>query len=136
MSTDTPGCLPYDAALALAAQHGHAAIVATLIDAGENVNRFNPREFHAHATPLHHTAGADHLDVVQLLVERGARLDIRDTIYRATPRGWAEHGGCARTAESLRTLEAQVIPAATARVPPAPRDRPGPSVAPPPACCE
>jgi hypothetical protein len=28
-----------------------------------------------------------------VLVERGARLDIRDTIYHATPLGWATHGG-------------------------------------------
>ena len=27
--------------------------------------------------------------VVQLLVERGARLDIKDTIYHGTPLGWA-----------------------------------------------
>ena len=29
--------------------------------------------------------------MVQLLVERGARLDLRDTLYDATPLGWAEY---------------------------------------------
>ena len=37
-----------------------------------------------------------HAEVVKLLVERGARLDIRDTIYQGTPLGWAIH--CKKTA--------------------------------------
>jgi len=28
---------------------------------------------------------------VKLLVERGARLDLRDTVHQATPMGWAEY---------------------------------------------
>ena len=40
-------------ALALAAQLGHPEIVALLIDAGEDPNRFNPPGTHAHSTPLH-----------------------------------------------------------------------------------
>jgi ankyrin repeat protein len=39
---------------------------------------------------------------VRLLVERGARLDIRDTVYDATPLDWAVHGGRTATAEYLR----------------------------------
>jgi ankyrin repeat protein len=89
-------------ALALAAQLGHAAVVQILLDAGEDPNRFNPEGCHAHATPLHHAALGGHLDVVQVLVERGARLDIRDTIFGATPLGWAEHGGRTAVAEYLR----------------------------------
>ena len=90
------------AALALAAQHGHAEIVRLLLNAGEDPDRLNPEGHHAHATPLHHAALAGHEDVVRLLVERGARLDIRDTIYEATPLGWAEHGGQAAVAAYLR----------------------------------
>lgn len=89
-------------ALALAAQLGHAAVVQLLLDAGEDPNRFNPEGCHAHATPLHHAALANHLDVVQVLVERGARLDIRDAIFRGTPLGWAEYAGRAAVAEYLR----------------------------------
>jgi ankyrin repeat protein len=48
---------------------------------------------HAHATPLHHAALRGHLDVVRALVDRGARTDMRDAIYDATPLGWAQHGG-------------------------------------------
>ena len=89
-------------ALALAAQLGHAEVVALLLDAGEDPNRYNPKGGHAHSTPLHQAALANHEAVVRLLVERGARLDMRDTIYKATPLGWAQHGGHAEIAAYLR----------------------------------
>ena len=94
------------AALALAAQHGHAEVVRVLLDAGEDPNRFNPEGHHAHSTPLHQAALAGHLDVVKLLVERGARLDVRDRIYQGTPLGWAEHGGQEEAAEYLKGVGA------------------------------
>ena len=89
-------------ALSLAAQHGHVELVRLLLDAGEDPNRYNPKSNHAHSTPLHQAALAGHDAVVRLLVERGARLDIKDTIWDATPLGWAEHGGRADTAAYLR----------------------------------
>lgn len=79
-------------ALALAAQHGQTEVVRILLDAGEDPNRYNPKGFHQHSTPLHQAIWSDHLETVQLLVERGARLDIRDTIYQGTALGWALHG--------------------------------------------
>ena len=90
-------------ALALAAQLGHVEVVARLLDAGEDPNRYNPRGAHAHATPLHHAALHGHLAVVRLLVERGARVDLPDTIYRATPLGWAMHGHRGDIAAYLRS---------------------------------
>jgi len=92
-------------ALALAAQHGHAAVVAVLLDAGESPDRYNPARFHAHSTPLHQAALAGHEDVVRLLVSRGARLDLEDTIYGATPLGWAIYGGKTAVADFLRAKE-------------------------------
>jgi len=88
-------------ALALAAQHGHAALVALLLDAGEDPNRFNPKGNHAHSTPLHQAVWAGHEGVVRLLVKRGARLDIHDTIYGGTALGWANYGGRKKIAEYL-----------------------------------
>jgi ankyrin repeat protein len=90
------------AALALAAQHGQAEVVRVLLDAGEDPNRFNPEGFHSHATPLHHAALNNHAAVVRLLVERGARLDIRDTIYQGAPLDWALHGGHTAIADYMR----------------------------------
>jgi hypothetical protein len=85
-------------ALALAAQHGHADVVALLLDAGEDPNRYNPVGCHAHSTPLHQAALAGHLDVVRLLVARGARLDLRDIQFKGTPLDWAKYAGRAEIA--------------------------------------
>src|SRR4029077_12202075 len=90
-------------ALALAAQHGHTDIVRLLLDAGEDPNRYNPDGFHSHSTPLHQAVCADRLAVVKLLVERGARLDPRDTIYQSTPLGWAIYCEKPAIADYLRT---------------------------------
>jgi len=89
-------------ALALAAQHGRAEVVRVLLDVGEDPNRYNPPGNHAHSTPLHQSVWSGHEDVVRLLVERGARLDLRDTIYQGTPLGWATYGGRTKIAEYLR----------------------------------
>jgi ankyrin repeat protein len=78
-------------ALALAAKCGHVGVVDVLLDAGEDPNRFNPPGTHAHTPPIHQAIAAGHLDVVKLLVDRGARLDIRDTIHQGTPFGWAKY---------------------------------------------
>jgi ankyrin repeat protein len=77
------------AALALAAMHDQIAVVQLLLDAGEDPSRYNPEGYHCHSTPLHQAVAADHLDVVKLLVDRGARLDLRDRIYDGTPLDWA-----------------------------------------------
>jgi len=89
-------------AVALAAQHGHVDVLKLLLDAGEDPNRYNPEGNHGHSTPLHQAVWAGHEDVVRVLVERGARLDIRDTIWNGTPLGWAEYGGRTKVAEFLR----------------------------------
>ena len=89
-------------ALVLAAQLGHAEIVRLLLDAGEDPNRYNPAGNHDHSTPLHQAVWSGHDRVVCLLVERGARLDMKDTIFQGTPLGWAEYGGRAEIANYLR----------------------------------
>jgi ankyrin repeat protein len=94
-------------ALALAAQHGHTEVVRLLLDAGEDPNRYNPDGNHSHSTPLHQAVSAGHEAVVRLLVERGARLDIKDTIYQGTPVGWAISGGKTEIEKYLRAQGAR-----------------------------
>ncbi|MEI9904897.1 MAG: ankyrin repeat domain-containing protein [Asticcacaulis sp.] len=89
-------------ALALAAIHGRTAILVRLLAAGEDPNRLNPERFHDHSMPLHQAVWAGHLDVVRVLIEHGARSDIRDTMWQGTPLGWAEHGGQLAIAQYLR----------------------------------
>jgi hypothetical protein len=91
-------------ALALAAQHGQAGVVRLLLDAGEDPSRYNPEGYHAHSTPLHQAVWADHLDVVRLLVERGASLDVKDQLYEATPLDWAIYGKRDAIADYLRAV--------------------------------
>lgn len=97
-------------ALALGAQFGRAAIVRLLLDAGERPDRYNPVGFHAHSTPLHQAALAGHDEVVRLLVERGAPLDIKDTVYQGTPEAWARHAGKTSIVNYLRTRTKQSTP--------------------------
>lgn len=78
-------------AVALAAQHGQIEILKMLLDAGEDPNRYNPDGWHSHSTPLHQAIASDQPDAVQLLVERGARPDIKDLVYSGTALAWADY---------------------------------------------
>ncbi len=104
---DAAGPAARHRALALAAQLGHTDVVRLLLEAGEDPDRYNPDGFHAHATPLHQAALAGREPVVRLLVERGARLDLKDALWQATPLGWAQHAG---QAEVERYLSARGAP--------------------------
>lgn len=94
-------------ALALAALHGQTDVIGLLLDAGEDPNRYNPEGFHSHGTPLHHAVWTNKRDTVQLLLDRGARLDIKDALYEATPLGWAVYGNLDEMADYLRSRGAQ-----------------------------
>jgi hypothetical protein len=80
-------------ALALASQFGQVEIVRALLDASEDPNRYNPPGALAHSTPLHQAAWGGHIEVVRLLVERGANLDLKDVLWQGTPADWAQHEG-------------------------------------------
>lgn len=73
-------------ALAMAAQFGRTEIVRLLLDVGQDPNRYNPPASHSHSTPLHQAAVAGHPEAVRVLVERGARLDLRDIFGKRLPR--------------------------------------------------
>lgn len=93
-----------DWGLAMAANHGHADIVALLLDAGANINRYSPVGGHSHATPLHQAVASDQERIVRLLIERGADRTIDDLRYNGTPLDWAEYLGHAMIAQYLREL--------------------------------
>jgi hypothetical protein len=91
--------------LAVASQFGHVEIVRALLDAGEDPSRYNPVGFHSHSTPLHQAALAGHEDVVRLLVERGAKLDLKDTLWQGTAEDWARREGRAAIEAFLRSKQ-------------------------------
>ncbi len=80
-------------AIALAAQLGASNTLRLLLAAGEDPNRYNPPNCHAHTTPLHQAVFYGHLDCVRLLVETGAETSLRDRAHDATPLDWARHAG-------------------------------------------
>jgi hypothetical protein len=99
------GDLDRHRAFALASQFGHLEIVRSLLDAGEDPNRYNPVGFHSHSTPIHQAALAGHDKLVQLLVERGARVDLKDVLWHGTPSDWARHAGKTEIEVYLRGQE-------------------------------
>jgi hypothetical protein len=44
--------------------------------------------------------------MLKLLFEHGAKLDIRDTLWNATPLGWAVHTGKSSAEAFLRSIGA------------------------------
>lgn len=94
-------------AFALAAQFNRVEVVRMLLDAGEDPNRYNPVGGHSHATPLHQAAFGGFVDLARLLMERGARLDLKDVLWRATPADWAHHEGRTKVEAYLREQEAK-----------------------------
>ena len=103
----TAGSADRHLALALASQYGRVEIVRWLLDAGEDPNRYNPVGGHSHGTPLHQAAGGGYDQLVRLLVERGARLDLKDVLWQATPAEWARHEGRTEIEAYLRAREAE-----------------------------
>jgi len=97
-------------ALALASQFGQVEIVRLLLDAGEDPNRYNPVGGHSHSTPLHQAAAAGNEEMVRLLVERGARLGMKDILWHGTPAGWAAHEGKKQVEAYLKAAEAKGAP--------------------------
>jgi hypothetical protein len=48
---------------------------------------------------------AGHDKLVRLLVERGARVDLKDVLWQGTPAGWAKHAGKTEVEVYLRAQE-------------------------------
>jgi ankyrin repeat protein len=82
-------------ALAAAARRGDAKAVAQLLDEGVDVNT----KFRYGATALSYAADHGRLEVVKILIARGAEVNVEDTFYHATPLTWASNSAQTRKAE-------------------------------------
>jgi peptide-methionine (S)-S-oxide reductase len=73
------------------------------LDAGADPNLSLP--VHRHAMPLHTATLNGDVEMLKLLVARGARLDTRDTLWNGTPLGWAVHNKKVEAEAYLRSLQ-------------------------------
>ena len=93
------------AANSIVTDDGAIEIMRMLLDAGENPNRYNPIGGHSHTTLLHQAALRGDLEMARLLVEHGARLDMKDILWHGTPADWARHEGKTEMEAYLRAQE-------------------------------
>jgi hypothetical protein len=77
-------------AFVLSALNGRAEALRRMIRAGVDINRPS-RGLYSHGTPLHHAVCSGSLEAVQVLVEAGADLNTKDSLWGGRPIGWAEH---------------------------------------------
>lgn len=89
----------------LAVINGRTEAARLALDAGADIDALLP--VHSHSTALHQAALDENLDLLDLLIERGARADIADTLWHSTPLGWAIHQGKSRSRARLETLAAR-----------------------------
>jgi ankyrin repeat protein len=76
--------------LVLAALNGQAEAIRRMLAIGVDVNGPSAN-LYSHATPVHHAVCSGSLESVRALVEAGAGLGTRDTVWGGTPLGWAEY---------------------------------------------
>jgi hypothetical protein len=61
------------------------------LDAGADINA--PLPVYKHCKALHQAAVNNDIAMLELLTERGADLQARDSLWNGTPLGWAAHNG-------------------------------------------
>jgi ankyrin repeat protein len=80
-----------------AARKGDAVAVKAHLDAGVDVNA----KTRYGATALSYACDKGHVEVVKLLIERGADVNVKDTFYGEVPLGWALSHGHAQVVKLL-----------------------------------
>jgi hypothetical protein len=89
-----------DEALDLAVINNRTEAVQLALEAGADPNRFMSQ--HRHSQPLHQAALHENIEVMEMLIVHGARLDVPDQLWGGTPLGWSRHE---RKTASLAFLE-------------------------------
>jgi ankyrin repeat protein len=74
-----------------------------LLRRGARINAIPPGFDYA-GTALHYAAYFGHRELVDFLIDRGARLDIKDTKVNALAAGWAAHAGHQELSDYLTAL--------------------------------
>lgn len=105
-----PSVVRQDAVFMAAVDFGHHDLAAWLLDRGANVNsRSDAQSRH---TALHSAAWNGDLEMVRLLLSRGADRTLRDEQYGGTAAGWARtavevtnNPKCAEVAEMLEGID-------------------------------
>ena len=92
-------------ALGLAVINRQTEAARMALDSGADPNGFLP--VHTHSLPLHQAALDENLQLMELLVARGARTDIPDKLWGSTPLGWTIHENKPR---ARAWLEKQIPP--------------------------
>ena len=100
--TATPG--EKQDAFVQAAMSGKAEALRRMLALGMDPTTVSAQN-QSHASVLHHAVYSGSLDAVKVLVEAGADLGRRDTIYDATPLGWARHAEQGNKDESKQYRE-------------------------------
>jgi hypothetical protein len=91
-------------ALIMAAWYDQREAVALLLDLGVDVAARRP---HEGSTALHVACSSGHRELVAMLLERGAPVDVIDSVYRTPPLVWAMHAWLAENrtnAEDYRAI--------------------------------
>ncbi|HEX6309784.1 MAG TPA: ankyrin repeat domain-containing protein, partial [Longimicrobiales bacterium] len=92
------------AALIMASWYDRRDVVSFLLDHGVDVGTRAPKDGD---TALHIAAYNGHVALVELLLERGAPVNVADDVYRTPPLVWAMHAWLVenrRDAEAYRTV--------------------------------
>jgi ankyrin repeat protein len=72
-----------------AALHGRVDALRDLLTAGVKIDAFNPEGWHSHSTAMHSAVASGNVEAMRVLAAAGADLTIEDTLFHATPGGWA-----------------------------------------------
>ena len=90
-----------DISMHKAAEAGNITAIKQHLDAGADVNAT-----HDGWTPLHYAASAGHKEVAELLIAKGAAVNVKNDLNDRTPLDWATHpdnpNNTAETADLLR----------------------------------